>query len=322
MRTPYERRSCYSRRILGKLRHSLCKASIEDDAVVLTCGSYARHEATEDSDIDFFVISSGEGDDPDLKECIASVIRSIVPNEPSRDGAFGEILARDQLLKNIGGKEDDNKNITRRILFLLECEWLYNEEGLRDFRHQILERYISEEVADHRVALFLLNDIIRYYRTVAVDYEFKTVEQENPKPWAIRNIKLVFSRKLLYTSGLFSVAMTADRSRNEKIKILETLFGMPVIERMTYICGERNMEPVLNRYNDFLGHLEIHDRRKHLIELASGKRQDEEFRKIKNEGHQFTRELLKLLENTFDSTHPIHRAILFLITYQAHPAQK
>ena len=73
---------------------------------------------------------------------------------------------------------------------------LQRQDQLYDLRREILERYVANEIADHQLALFLLNDIIRYYRTVAVDYEFKTIENEDPKPWALRNIKLVFSRKL------------------------------------------------------------------------------------------------------------------------------
>ena len=147
---------------------------------------------------------------------------------------------------------------------------------------------------------------------MAVDYEFKTVETSKVKPWGIRNIKLVFSRKLLYASGLFSVAMTADRTREQKISILQHLFNMPVIDRMGEICGQARAEGVLASYDHFLSKLEDSKVREHLkgLDTENG-RKDEIFRELKNEGHNFTRELLKLFEGTFDSTHPIRRAIIF-----------
>jgi len=46
---------------------------------------------------------------------------------------------------------------------------------------------------------FLLHDLIRYYRTICVDFEYKTYE--NGKPWGDRNIKIQFSRKFLYFSN-------------------------------------------------------------------------------------------------------------------------
>ena len=178
-------------------------------------------------------------------------------------------------------------------------------------RREILERYIQEGMTDHQLALFLLNDIIRYYRTIAVDYEFKTSKGADSKPWAIRNIKLVFPRKLLYASGLFSIGMTADRARDDKIQILEELFELPVIDRMKRICGESRLEGILESYNKFLGDLENPEVRERLANLKRTERQDPIFRRVKNEGHHFTRELLKLFENTFDPTHPIRRAVIF-----------
>ena len=258
--------------------------------------------------MDFFVLSSDTNGDSSLLDKVRCAVKKSVPNEPSENGAFGVSVDREELLGNIGGEDDTNRNMTRRILFLLEGEWLYNETGLRDFRREILERYIREDMSDHQLALFLLNDVIRYYRTVAVDYEFKITRG---KPWGIRNIKLIFSRKLLYASGLFSVAMTADRSRRDKIRILEDLFELPVMERMISICGRSRMEAVLNGYNLFLEKMENPDTRRHLIDLPRWERNDPLFRDLKNEGHHFTRELLKLFENTFDSTHPIHWAIKF-----------
>ena len=261
--------------------------------------------------IDYFTVSDGADTGPELNASVSSVIGKIVSNHPSKDGAFGVPVNRSEILANIGGDNDSNHNITRRILFLLEGEWLFNKEGLRDFRRKILERYIRKEMTDHQLALFLLNDIIRYYRTVAVDYEFKISRNGDAKPWAIRNIELVFSRKLLYASGLFSIAMTADRARDKKIEILECLFSRPVMERMRTICGEARMEPVVESYCRFLDFLGSPTDREHLETLEMWNRADERFREIKNEGHHFTRELQKLFEGTFDSTHPIRRAVVF-----------
>lgn len=311
MTTPYERSSEYSERTLMQIRNRLANLSLGDDKVVLTCGSYARREASNQSDIDFFMISDAERKASSLSDRVRSTIKDVVPTEPSPNGAFGEEVKRNEMLRNIGGENDSNQSITRRILFLLEGEWLFNENGLRAFRKEILEHYIREDMTEHHLALFLLNDVIRYYRTVAVDYEFKTAGGDNPKPWAIRNIKLVFSRKLLYASGVFSIALTAVQPRDEKIRTLEELFEIPVIERMISICGMANMKPVLKSYNRFLAKLEDPIQREHLVSLDRTKRQDPKFREIKDEGHQFTHELLKLFERTFGPTHSIRRAVIF-----------
>ena len=244
----HERCRDYSNGILDKIRTQLAPPTM-GDAVIVTCGSYARREASSNSDVDFFVLSNQDGADKTLVGQIGSRIREVVPHGPAGGGAFGTMERCADMVRNIGGNDDDNRSITRRVLLLLEGEWIYNGDGLCELRKDILARYIAEGVADHQLTLFLLNDIIRYYRTVAVDYEFKTVEEENPKPWAIRNIKLIFSRKLMYASGLFSVAMTVDKARSEKIDLLADLFGCPVIERMVRICGPSRMKPILDSYD-------------------------------------------------------------------------
>lgn len=315
-----DRAKQYSELKLNEIRTRLADMDLDENSVVLTCGSYARREASEESDIDFFIISSealsrSEGSsDPGILpwfNAVQNAVSEVVPTAPAEGGAFSQIELRNSMLINIGGDDDSNQKITRRMLFLLEGEWLFNEDGLKQVRREILQRYIGNTMTDHQLALFLLNDIIRFYRTMAVDYEFKTVERENPKPWGIRNIKLVFSRKLLYASGLFSVALTADRDRDRKISILEKLFDKPVIDRMIDICGQTNMAGVLKSYDRFLERLEDKEVRDRLKGLRVDERDDPLFRELKNEGHHFTRELLKLFEETFDATHPIRRAVMF-----------
>jgi hypothetical protein len=319
MMTAYERSKIHSEETLSALRAKIAPL-LPSGEVAVTCGSYARREASANSDVDFFVITKGtmpsqclEGTDPPAWwSKVRDKIKEVVEIEPAEGGAFSQFEHHDEMLRNIGGDKDTNQKITRRILFLLEGDWLGNQSGLESIRREVLEKYIAESMTDHQLALFLLNDIVRYYRTICVDYEFKTSQGMKPKPWGIRNIKLVFSRKLLYASGIFSIAQTADCRRDRKLEVLETLFKLPVVDRMQEICGVSNMRAVLASYNHFLEKMEDPTTREHLINLKKENRvSDPIFRDLKNEGHKFTRELLQLLENTFDSSHPIHRAIVF-----------
>jgi len=151
-----------------------------------------------------------------------------------------------------------------------------------------------------------LNDIIRYYRTICVDFEFKTFEDD--KDWGIRNIKLVFSRKLLYFSGVLAVAETMQRSRDEKIRVLTELFELPVGDRIIKICGEQAFH-ALSLYDFFLGELASDEIRQGLEKTKETDRTTEPFRRLKDEGHHFSWRLMSLFRQTYDISHPIHRLI-------------
>ena len=310
MNSTYEKTTEASNAALEALRKSLAPI-VPPDAVALTCGSYARREATIGSDLDFYVlVPELEQAEPAWFDDAKAAIMQIVTKPPAAGGAFESLISKEEILANFGGDKDVNKTITRRMLNLLEGEYLTNEAAFKDIRRQIIARYVSETREDHHISQYLLNDIIRYWRTITVDYAFKT--QEADKPWAIRNIKLVFSRKLIYASGLFSVAMTADRSQQAKIDILEELFSMTPLDRLVQICGESRTRELLNSYNIFLERIDDEATRQHLETLKKVNRDtDEIFRELKNEGYRFASELLMAFEKTFHSTHPIHRAVLF-----------
>ena len=300
----------YSDRKLAALR-AVVGAAVPEGAVVVACGSFARREACAASDLDYFAIArdAAVDGDADWAPGLRDALAGIVPVEPARGGPFAAVERLPEMVRNLGGQDDTNQRLTRRMLFLLEGEPLSEAQGFRAARRELLERYIAARVGDGMLPLFLLNDLIRYYRTIAVDYEFKTAEAD--KPWGLRNLKLVFSRKLLYASGLFSIAETRDGPATAKIERLEERLALPPLERVAAICGRAAADPVLARYDHFLDRLARPGIRRHLERLTWRERDDPVFRDLKDAGYAFTRDLQVLFEDTFAADHPIRRAIVF-----------
>ena len=300
----------YSDGKLGELK-ALVDGAVPRGAVVVACGSFARREACTASDLDYFIIR-GEGGgaaEPAWAAALHRVLKGAVPVEAARGGPFAAIEHLPDMVRNMGGQDDTNQRLTRRMLFLLEGAPLSQAAGFDAARRRLLERYIAPRVGSGMLPLFLLNDLIRYYRTIAVDYEFKTGEAD--KPWGLRNLKLVFSRKLLYASGLFALGATREGAAAAKIERLEALLGLTPLDRMAAICGEAAVGPVFDAYDHFLARLAEPGVRRHLERLTRRDRDDPVFRDLKDAGYGFTRDLAALFETTFDHDHPIRRAILF-----------
>ncbi len=302
------RARAYSDGRLAQLRE-IVDGAVPRRVLVVACGSFARREACESSDLDYFVIARDLEGDASWEPALRDAIAGIVPVEPARGGPFAHVERLPEMVRNIGGQDDTNQRLTRRMLLLLEGEPLNDVAGFRTARRALLERYIAPRVGDDMLPLFLLNELIRYYRTIAVDYEFKTGEAD--KPWGLRNLKLVFSRKLLYASGLFAIAATREGGSQAKVARLEALLDLTPIDRMAAICGPEAASPVLDRYAYFLDRLAQPGVRRHLERLTRRERDDPVFRHLKDAGYAFTLDLQRVFDATFAPDHPIHRAIVF-----------
>jgi len=300
----------YSNDSICKLRGDLTSVLSTPDILVVTVGSFARREASTQSDIDYFVIYKGNKAEAkkDYK-VIEGIFKESKLRMPSNDGAFSNLHCSDDMLTNVGGNIDTTETLTRRMLFLLECEWLFNENYYHFLFDGIIKKYVKSKITQHQLCRFLLNDLIRYYRTICVDFEYKT--DERGKSWGDRNIKLMFSRKLLYFSGILTIAETVQHTCDTKREVLKEKFSMTPTERIIDICGEK-AKGALTIYDEFIKELSTSSVRKMLNNTAKADdSQTEEFRRLKNKGHHFSWELSRLLSETYDVSHPIHHAIKF-----------
>jgi len=305
-----EKAKNYSNDQINAIRDELAGAIRNDSVSIVTVGSFARREASQQSDLDFFFITDNDVDAPNKEiEIFRKLIVKRGIKMPAAFGAFNEIERRSEMIRNIGGDGDITEKLTRRLLFLLEGEWLYNEKLFNQIFDQLTKIYVRDTITEHQLCRFLLNDLIRYYRTICVDFEYKT--SEDGKPWGDRNIKLLFSRKLLYFSGILVVAETVQHHWQTKREVLNKYLRLTPLERVKEICGVRS-EKALKIYDDFLEQMASPEVRMMLKETTEDRDQHStEFRIFKNKGHHFTLELSRLLANTYDASHPIHNAIKF-----------
>lgn len=304
----------FSNETITALRASLeRKFGRRDDVCVVAVGSLARREASSKSDLDYYVLTKAKAlpglQRANLCRTVGEVAKNLGIRSPAVGGAFAECISEDDLTDNIGGPRDENKEITRRVLFLLESEWLFNRRKYELAFKKLVKAYVRDSITEHQICRFLLNDIIRYYRTIGVNFEHKT--QVDGKPWGDRNIKLLFSRKLMYFAGILAIAETAQQTAKAKRDTLFKLLRTPPIERIRNICGEAS-RPVLDRYGVFLERLSTDEYRDLLVSTVEKReKHSDKFRDFKNEGHNFSLQLSLLMSQTYDVSHPIHHALVF-----------
>ena len=129
----------------------------------------------------------------------------------------------------------------------------------------------------------MLNDVVRYWRTMAVDYSAKRRERDD-QGWALRRLKLRTSRKLIFAAGLVMcldyhvrvVGEDALRTEPNRAALLENLVlhvGRTPLETLAYVALEHPdlaspAGAVLDAYDRFLGLLDDEGGRKALEALS------------------------------------------------------
>ena len=299
-----------------------------EDASLVVFGSLARDEWTSASDLDWTYLIDGQADPAHL--LITQEVHSAIERHddkfrpPGQTGTFGNVAFSHDLVHQIGGQHDTNRNMTQRILLLLESKPIGKRRDAYDrVVKAVISRYLEEDNhlltqdgKSYRVPRFLLNDIVRFWRTMAVDFASKQRDRGG-KGWGTRNAKLRMSRKLIFASGLlicFGCQLDTElRSRipsgNGGIK--QTLVNylsecisltpLQVVARATLVHAvpEQITEDLFSSYAAFLAMLDNASEREALEQLrAEDSRTDKLFARVRSMSEQFERALDKIFFET------------------------
>ena len=236
---------------------------------VYATGSYARQEAGEHSDIDLFFVHEGSSRDRRVSRLdeLRLFARVIDIGEDmgfptfSNDGEYLEILYIDDVLSKLGGREDDYHNyFTARMLLLLESAPLVGESIYRQMIDDIVEAYFRD-YPDHSLnfrPVFLINDTIRFWKTLCLNYEHRRNKPEGDKDrrrrQQVKNFKLKFSR--LMTCFGTVVAVCAVPSPIEKEMISSLASSVPLDRFLAATEGDAGLDElcseVLEDYQWFM----------------------------------------------------------------------
>jgi len=215
---------------------------------IFAAGSYGRREASSFSDIDLFFVLDAQR--VDLDEFHVPEIRMLSDvitvgdhmNFPkfSNDGEFLRIMFIDDILSDLGSRTDDyNNHFTARMLMMLEGRPIFNSETYKLCLQRTVETYFRD-YEHHPVDFkptFLINDILRFWKTLCLNYENRRnqVEHRNKIKQKIKNFKLKFSRMLTCFGSIAAISAYKDTVTAKEIV---QLCSLSPIERLAVVSDK------------------------------------------------------------------------------------
>jgi predicted nucleotidyltransferase len=246
----------------------LCKGK----ACVYATGSFARGEAHQWSDLDLFIVGQSTNGRRDLRrldeicmkaDLIEATQAKRIP-EFSGDGRYLEHYTVGELIGTLGKPEDDVTNtFTARLLLLLESRPLLEITVYDHVIEDVVGAY-WQDFEDHKndfTPTFLVNDILRLWRTFCVNYEARTrrepaIEKAKRK---LKNYKLKFSRLLTCYSALLYLLAIHTRSNTVTPEDATHMVSQSPTERLEWLLyqsdigtAHEGIRGLLNLYEDFL----------------------------------------------------------------------
>lgn len=287
---------------LTELEERVAGLACETETSVVMFGSWARRELTDHSDFDWLYLiegpmkeTVGPGDD-EVAEALG-----VEDHRPGKQGIFGTHAFCDEMVGKIGLDEDSNTNLTRRVLLMLESVPVRGHDSHRRCWEAVLDGYLAEARRGRRPPRFFLNDVVRYWRTICVDFVGK--QRDDGEKWGTRNAKLRTSRKVLFAGGLLPILQCDRLGLAEMREFLIAQLEAPATDRLAYAflrwgaidSGAR----CLDAYDRWVGMLHKQEVRKELDSLSKEKAENSPvFSEIRHLAREIDRCLLTLLFET------------------------
>lgn len=295
-----------SRQTIARVSQTLLEADLPTHVrTVYVAGSIGRMEQLSRSDADVVVIldDSVDPDSDAAREAFVlvwNVLERCELERPKSAGIFSQPDTNQRLLDPTtrGLVDEDIGTFGRRIQMLLDSQPLFNPRQFDALQAAVVDRYLSSRSNNNEPWAYLLNDLIRYYRSLCV----RTQWIADPVQWRLINVKLRHSRLLNY-AGLLLLLGEGSRQENFSAFLQKAMRWTPLerVAAMFEISGAKAHQ-VIDAYNVFLQQLDDEDL---LARLAYNGDDDlyvnDSYRELLSNSRVITRELTRFVTNRSDA---------------------
>ncbi|MEZ6044599.1 MAG: nucleotidyltransferase domain-containing protein [Planctomycetaceae bacterium] len=244
-------------------------------STVAVSGSVGRMDAHAGSDVDLIVVLRDEHyDEPEVGDRIVQqiweVLRQLGFPVPKAKGIFSQATTRVELCNEelIGQIEASPALFGKRIQLLLDSQPLFGRSEFVQLQSDILDWYqVEEETNDPAQVAYLMNDLQRYQRALAIRYQFQ--HRDDPLQWRLLNLKFRNSRFLNHFGMLLLLGEMGIQPVGRGEWLRKALLWTP-LERIAAVYARRHdaMFHVIARHYDwFLSQMQNPD---YLARLEGG----------------------------------------------------
>jgi hypothetical protein len=248
--------------LLGE--HRLC---------VYATGSYGRLEAWSGSDIDLFFLYDDADETTRLPWTVFVRLAALLIAETasmgfppfSGDGKYLEVQYVREMEEVLGSSRDDSLNtFTGRMLLLLESQPVYREDVYLALLKRIIGFYYRdyEDHSEEFLPTFLVNDLLRFWRTLTLNYEHdrhrlsaltdEELERKKARS-ALKNYKLKVSRQATCFSMIANLSVERPPVRSETVIELCRMTPSQRFERLRSHDGASAIiDELTSEYEQFL----------------------------------------------------------------------
>jgi len=252
--------------LLMRERFDDCSALENQNIQIFCAGSLGRKDIGSKSDLDLFFITSdnefGKINEIKIFSKVIEINKELKYPEFSNDGQFLKIHDIGEMTSSLGNSDDDHQNyFTTRMLLLLESTHLFNETLYKSHIKKILSHYFRDREGHSAFEpVFVMNDILRYWRTLCLNYE--SIRNDGDRPWRKKNINLKFSRALSVYGTILPLITKPIKEIDEFIELTKKspLERMAVgLDHIDDNSMKEGFSEFLEIYEEFLGWKEEDD---------------------------------------------------------------